>query len=125
MMGLVDTVSTNVDANSTDYAVNVNGRDLSKLLVEDGSYFIPLKFVEGSPDRWFYGLGLVPFCPCTQNGDYIESSRFGLDSATGSFAVDRTGAVVVLRPSNWFRGPEPIREFLTLEGQLLDAATTR
>ena len=77
------------------------------------------------PDRWFYGLGLVPTCPCTQNGDYIESSRFGLDSATGSFAVDRTGTVVVLRPSNWFRGPEPIREFLTLEGQLLDAATTR
>ena len=55
MIGLVDSVLTNVDSNRTDYSINISGRDLSKLLVEDGSYFIPLKYVQGSPDRWFYG----------------------------------------------------------------------
>lgn len=72
MMGLIDTVSTNVDSESTDYSVSISGRDLMKLLVEDGSYFIPLKFVEGSPDRWFYG------------GD-PESSWFKRNMVTGSY----------------------------------------
>jgi hypothetical protein len=72
MMGLVDTVETSVDSENTDYSVNISGRDLTKLLVEDGSYFIPLKFVEGSPDRWFYG------------GD-PESSWFKRNMVTGSY----------------------------------------
>lgn len=72
MMGLIDTVSANVDAENTDYSISVSGRDLMKLLVEDGSYFIPLKFVEGSPDRWFYG------------GD-PESSWFKRNMVTGSY----------------------------------------
>lgn len=72
MMGLIDTVSTDVDSESTDYSVSISGRDLMKLLVEDGSYFIPLKFVEGSPDRWFYG------------GD-PESSWFKRNMVTGSY----------------------------------------
>lgn len=72
MMGLIDTVSTNVDSESTDYSVSISGRDLMKLLVEDGSYFIPLKFVEGSPDRWFYG------------GD-PESSWFKRNMVAGSY----------------------------------------
>lgn len=55
MMGLVDTVDCEINAETTDYAVNISGRDLMKLFVEDGSYFIPLKFVQGSKDRWFYG----------------------------------------------------------------------
>lgn len=57
MIGLVDNCTFSADggANSVDYQINVSGRDFMKLLVEDGSYFIPLKFVEGSPDRWFYG----------------------------------------------------------------------
>ena len=55
MIGLVDNVNIRVDSTNTEYSVQINGRDFSKLLVEDGSYFIPLKFVEGSPDRWFYG----------------------------------------------------------------------
>lgn len=55
MMALVDTVSLTVSSLSNDYTVNIQGRDYTKLLVEDGSYFIPLKFVEGSPDKWFYG----------------------------------------------------------------------
>ena len=55
MMGLVDTVECDINAEVTDYSVSITGRDLMKLFVEDGSYFIPLKFVQGSKDRWFYG----------------------------------------------------------------------
>lgn len=72
MIGLVDSVSTTVNAETTDYSVSISGRDLMKLLVEDGSYFIPLKFVEGSKDRWFYG------------GD-PESSWFKRNMVTGEY----------------------------------------
>mgnify|MGYP000926099721 FL=1 len=55
MIGLVDTVSMSANFENTDYSVTISGRDLGKLFIEDGSYFIPLKYVEGSKDRWFYG----------------------------------------------------------------------
>lgn len=53
MIGLVDTVS--VDVGDSMGSVSISGRDFSKLFTEDGSYFMPLKWVEGSKDRWFYG----------------------------------------------------------------------
>lgn len=55
MMGLVSTVTSEIFAESNDYSINISGNDLMKLFSEDGSYFIPLKFVQGSKDRWFYG----------------------------------------------------------------------
>ena len=55
MMGLVDTVNLSVNSLANDYTVTITGRDYTKLLIEDGSYFIPLKYVEGNKDRWFYG----------------------------------------------------------------------
>lgn len=55
MIGLVDNVITAVDPTGNDYTVTINGQDLMKLFAEDGSYFIPLYFIEGSSDRWFYG----------------------------------------------------------------------
>lgn len=76
------------------------------------------------PDHWYYGLGLMPLCPCDEANGYISAQRFGLDSATGSFAVDRSGTVVLVRPSNWFRGREPVSEFYELERQLLTSAAT-
>lgn len=53
MIGLVDTVS--VDVGDSMGSVSISGRDFSKLFTEDGSYFMPLKWVEGSKDHWFYG----------------------------------------------------------------------
>lgn len=55
MIGLVDTNSFTVNLGTTDYVVNIQGRDLMKLFVEDGAFFIPLTMVEGSSDRWFWG----------------------------------------------------------------------
>jgi hypothetical protein len=62
MIGLVDRVSHQFNPAITDMSVDVSGRDLTKLLIEDGSYFFPLLFTENSDtlffntqadDKWF------------------------------------------------------------------------
>lgn len=61
MIGLVDTVGQSTMFNTTDYTVNVTGRDFIKLLVEDGSYFLSLMFLNNGEwklgfdknDKWF------------------------------------------------------------------------
>ena len=72
MIGLVDSVNSFIDSVGTDYSVKISGRDFMKLFSDDGSYFIPLKYVEGSKDRWFYG------------GD-PESSWFKRNMITGAY----------------------------------------
>lgn len=72
MMGLVDTVTTNMNFQNSDYSVQIQGRDFMKLFVEDGTYFIPLITIEGSNDRWVYG------------GD-PESSWFKRNMISGSY----------------------------------------
>lgn len=53
MIGLADRVNGWFNANSTDMKVEITGRDLTKLLVEDGSYFFPLLFTENSEALFF------------------------------------------------------------------------
>lgn len=73
-------------------------------------------------ERWYYGLGLTPLCPCRQDGDRLSADRFGIDSATGTFAVDRpSGAAVMLRPDAWWEDSSPVPEFFDLESMLLDS----
>lgn len=55
MIGMVDNCSTIYNSQSNISFLDISGRDFSKLFVEDGSYFMPLKWVEGSKDKWFYG----------------------------------------------------------------------
>lgn len=55
MIGLVDSCTTSYASQPNSAVVDIMGRDFSKLFTEDGSYFMPLKWVEGSRDRWFYG----------------------------------------------------------------------
>lgn len=55
MIGLVDTVTASMNFQTSDYSVQIQGRDFMKLFVEDGTYFIPLITIEGSSDRWVYG----------------------------------------------------------------------
>jgi len=52
-IGLVDTCSESFSSPETDISINVSGRDLMKLFIEDGSYFYPQLFVEGS-DKLFF-----------------------------------------------------------------------
>lgn len=74
------------------------------------------------PERWYYGLGLTPLCPCSTRGDRLRADRFGIDAAVGSFAVDRpSGAVLILRPDSWWEDLSPAPEFYELESALLDS----
>ena len=47
MIGLVDTNSQSVTPESNDVSITVSGRDLSKLFIEDGSYFFPIEMAQG------------------------------------------------------------------------------
>lgn len=49
MIALVDYVYEGYSSAGNDVTINVNGRDLSKMLLEDGSYFYPLSLLENSP----------------------------------------------------------------------------
>ena len=53
MIGLVDKVGHRFNPAATDMTVDVSGRDLTKLLIEDGSYFFPLLFTENSDTLFF------------------------------------------------------------------------
>jgi hypothetical protein len=55
MIGLIDIVGSNISLENTDYSVSVSGRDLTKVVLEDGSYLMPLIYVEGNSNRFFYG----------------------------------------------------------------------
>ena len=44
MIGLVDTNKASYNAQNSDMSVEILGRDLMKLLIEDGCYFFPLDF---------------------------------------------------------------------------------
>lgn len=53
MIGLVDICNTSYSS-SGNVQIDIMGRDFTKLFVEDGSYFIPLHWVQGRKDLWFY-----------------------------------------------------------------------
>lgn len=47
LIGLVDTVRESTNAESNDVVINISGRDLSKIFIEDGSYFYALENSQG------------------------------------------------------------------------------
>jgi hypothetical protein len=55
MIGLIDIVASDINLGDTDYSVNISGRDLTKVVLEDGAYLMPLIYVEGNSNRFFYG----------------------------------------------------------------------
>ncbi len=77
----------------------------------------------GGEGDWIYGIGLSPLCPCARDDTGVHTRRVGLDSASGSFAVDLdTGATVVLYPNIWWDADGvPQVELYELESVLLDA----
>lgn len=54
MIGLVDMCSGTYNSGSTVNEVSVGGRDLTKLLIEDASYLMPLRYIEGGSKKFFY-----------------------------------------------------------------------
>lgn len=49
MFGLIDSNSTSLNAEATDVSINIAGRDLMKLLIEDGSFFFQKSYA--NPDQ--------------------------------------------------------------------------
>lgn len=49
MIGLVDSNSTSMTAETTDVSINISGRDCMKLLIEDGTFFFQKSFA--NPDN--------------------------------------------------------------------------
>jgi len=47
MIGLVDSNLLSYSAEGNDVTVNITGKDLAKVLIDDGSYFYPLQFAQG------------------------------------------------------------------------------
>lgn len=88
MIGLVDKNTQNVIAENSEYSVSITGRDLMKVLIEDGSYFIPLKYVEGSQDRWFYGGSM-------------ESTWYKRNVVTGDFNYLMNSTFMTIKNMAW------------------------
>lgn len=55
MIGLIDSCSITQRNTSVDKTVSIVGRDFTKLLMDDASYFIPLQYVQGDQDHWLFG----------------------------------------------------------------------
>lgn len=49
MIGLIDIVPTGIGSTSNNVTINVQGRDLMKLFIEDGCYFYPMNYLPGGP----------------------------------------------------------------------------
>lgn len=54
MIGIIDVCSSSYNASSNTKSFTIDGRDFSKLFTDDGSYFMPLKEIQGTADHWFY-----------------------------------------------------------------------
>lgn len=57
MIGLADSIQVSYNAQNTDKVLQVSGRDLMKVLTDDGAYFLPYKYIQGSDDgkKFVYG----------------------------------------------------------------------
>lgn len=103
--------------------------------LSDGARFLRWALTEGlppdavatmtsfsaDPERWYYGIGLVPLCPCRPDGPTISADRYGLDAVTGFLVVDgTTGAALMARPDDWFDDDGPGPELFDLQRVLLD-----
>lgn len=53
MIGIVDNNNVSYSSQDNNRTSTIVGQDFSKLFIEDGSYFLPLREVEGAMDHWF------------------------------------------------------------------------
>lgn len=56
MIGLIDSVTQSSIYSSVDYTTSVSGRDLMKLLSDDGSYFLSLRYLNNGESNFVFGF---------------------------------------------------------------------
>jgi hypothetical protein len=82
MIGLVETNVQSTSFASNDVKISISGKDMLKLLIDDGSYFMPLMFVNGGASDVFVNLKdddkLIKRTFVT--GDYTSLFAFSLRS---------------------------------------------
>lgn len=109
MIALVDNVTTSINAVTTDSVVSVSGRDLMKLFIEDGSYFMPFRFIEGDPFHFFnIDTNSKFFKRNFQSGsyDYMFAYDFRSISSVFGFIVNHISNLGITGDSDLFSSYE-------------------
>lgn len=92
MIGLVDTNSKSTSFADNDVTITITGRNFMKLLIDDGSYFFPLLFIEGSQTT-FINLQeddkLLKRTFSTGNYDLLFANDFRSISDTLQFIINQ------------------------------------
>lgn len=89
MIGIVDNSESLYSAQDNSRSTTISGRDFSKLFTDDGSYFLPLREIEGSLDHWF-------------NPGLKDSSWFKRNIITGSYDYLWSYGFKTIREMIWF-----------------------
>ena len=97
MIGLIDSVQSNVNFENTEYSISLIGRDLMKLFSEDGTYFLPEFFTMGDPKQWYYGgdINNVWFKRNVISGnyDYFFTYDFQTIANYSSFIINQLSSI--------------------------------
>lgn len=89
MIGILDFNESLYSASENARSTTLSGRDLSKLFTDDGSYFLPLREIEGSLDHWW-------------NPGLKDSSWFKRNIITGSYDYLWSYGFKRIREMVWF-----------------------
>ena len=72
MMGLIDRNSESYSAGANLSSINISGRDMSKMLIEDGCYFYPFMMIDGAKDFFLnYNYEDKVFKRLFNQGEYL------------------------------------------------------
>lgn len=109
MIALVDNVQSSINLSNLDMSISVSGRDLMKLFIEDGNYFMPFKFVAGDPFHFFNMDTESKFFKRNfYNGayDYMFAYDFRSVSSVFGFIVNQISNLGITGDSNLFSAYE-------------------
>lgn len=96
MIGFVDTVNVATNYESNSYAVTVAGRDFTKILQDDASYFIPQEFIFGSPNNFMISQP-GKFLSRNDSGEIFEMNMFQTIKSMLSFIFGRLSTIEVFK----------------------------
>ena len=96
MIGFVDSVNMSANFESNSYAVNISGRDFTKILQDDGCYFIPSEFIFGAPNNFMVSQNDDAFIKRNVTGDFIELMGFQTIKSLTSFIFNALSSIQVL-----------------------------
>lgn len=96
MIGFVDAVNVAANYEANSYAVTVTGRDFTKILQDDASYFIPQEFIFGSSNNFMISQP-GKFLSRNDSGEIFEMNMFQTIKSMLSFIFSRLSTIEVLK----------------------------